>query len=245
MPNAGCWGPTTLPAALAALAHTLVFVYWLGGGLGVYIAGDALIDDGASLPARLGAAKTLMSIDMAPRTAIILVAPTGLTLAWLKGWTPVGPWAIAVVWTAFLGWLAVVWIGHLRGGRSAAIARLDLIARWSAILGVAAAAGLGLSGKTRLPLFICAKLLILAAILMAGLLVREAVRPMGLALVALRAGGDSTSANATLRRVVKRQTRPIIFAIWGLLLTAALLGLWTPSTASDHGVEPQCARQLR
>ncbi len=210
-----------------AFLHILVFVYWLGGDLGAFYVSRYLIRPGISADKRLFAAKILGDIDMAPRTALILALPTGLTLAAARGWIEAGSMQLAAVWTLSLAWLGLVWAIHLKHGAApAAWRRADVIIRTSAML-LLASSGIallinGLNG----PVFLGWKLLLLAACIALGLLIRIVLKPLGPALAGLT-GPDASAAEAQLRSTLST-ARPLVLAIWALLIAATLAGLAKP-----------------
>ena len=117
--------------------HILVFVYWLGGDLGVFYSSTILTDTKANPQGRIVAAKVLAQVDMAPRTAMILTLPTGISVAALKGWAEVPTLALVAVWAFALFWLALAWIVHIKHlPAGSAIRKLDLVIRWAMIGGL-------------------------------------------------------------------------------------------------------------
>jgi hypothetical protein len=214
--------------ALFGLLHVLVFVYWLGGDLGAFYSSRFLTKPGVSAEKRLLAAKIIGDVDMAPRTALILTLPTGLALAQASGWVGLG-WP--VVWLAFLAaavWLAVAWMLHLRhAGPGSWLRRADLFFRWALIAGALVWSSAALLGGVALPAFLALKLLILAACILLGLMIRIVLGPLGPALAALP--GGAPEAESTVAATLAK-ARPLVLGIWFLLLCAAFLGLWTPAT---------------
>ncbi|MEL6416165.1 MAG: hypothetical protein AAFQ15_14600, partial [Pseudomonadota bacterium] len=178
---------------------------------------------------RLMAAKIVGDVDMAPRTALILALPTGLLLAQSKGWLALG-WPIAIgITLASLAWLALAWQLHLKhGGGSDTLRKLDLGIRWALVLALSGWAILGLAGSIALPLFLALKLLALVGCILLGLFIRTVLKPLGPALMGL-SGPDATTAEADLAATLNR-ARPLVTGIWALLLIAAFLGLWTPTS---------------
>lgn len=212
--------------ALLLLLHVLVLVYWLGGDLGAFVASFLIANPAKDRVARLGAAGLLGDVDMAPRTALILAFPTGFTLAVTRGWVALDPLWITVAWIAGLAWLAVAWRIHLsHAGPKSALRRFDLALRWVVAIALGAGGGVGLAGATGWPLFLNLKLLILAACVLIGLLVRRLTADLGPALGALAAGQADADVRIARSLAV---TRPAVLLIWLLLLSAALLGLWKP-----------------
>nr|WP_070959097.1 hypothetical protein [Hyphomonas sp. Mor2] len=215
--------------ALFALLHVLVFVYWLGGDLGAFYTSRFLIQPDVSADRRLMAAKIVGDVDMAPRSALILTVPTGLVLAESKGWLDLG-WPIIIA-AAFFGllWLSLAWHLHTKhGGAPEVLRKLDLGIRWFLALGLAAWALGGLTGAVELPLFLALKLLAFVGCILLGLFIRGVLKPLGPALMGL-AGPDADAAAASLAQTLNR-ARPLVTGIWALLLLAAFLGLWTPTT---------------
>jgi len=206
---------------LAALSflHVLVFVYWLGGDLGAFAASFALTDVKAPPAARFAAAKLLGDLDMAPRTALILAAPTGLTLAAAKGWLALGAPSLAGVWAASLIWLALAWRIHLKHGAAPWSRRVDLAIRFAALFTLAAAAALA-----PIEAILRIKLALLGGAIACGLFIRYALRDFGPALAPIAAGAPTPQSDAAIAAAL-RIARPGVIAIWALISAAALLGL--------------------
>ncbi|KAH2777451.1 hypothetical protein KXW38_009279, partial [Aspergillus fumigatus] len=132
------------PITLLTLLHILIPIYWLGGDLGAFYSARFLIDARRSVPERMLALTILNNIDMAPRTTLILAFPTGFTLAVVKGWLAVSHGWLGLVWVAFLAWLALAWVVHLRHGPAGVTyKKVDIAVRYvvlTALAGIAAAA---------------------------------------------------------------------------------------------------------
>ena len=217
-----------IPTAVAALLHVLVFVYWLGGDLGAFYASHLAVDRARPPAARLLAMKVIGDVDMAPRSALILTLPTGLTLAAARGWLSLSPLALAAVWAVALGWLALAWRLHLaQAPPGAPLRTLDLAIRWAMIAGLSAAGVAALAHLWPAPLFLALKLCLLAAAIAIGLVIRRRLRPLGPALGAFAGGGDTRAAEDTIAHVLAH-SRPLVVAIWVLISTAAFLGLAQP-----------------
>lgn len=218
-----------LDQALFALIHVLVFVYWLGGDLGAFYSSHYLTRPDVSADRRLMAAKIVGDVDMAPRTALILALPTGMLLAESKGWLSLGwPIVIAIVIASII-WLAIAWKLHLdHSGAPGQLKTVDVWIRYALIIILSGAAIGGLMGSITLPVFIALKMLALAGCVALGLYIRIVLKPLGPALMGLT-GDQSNAAEADLAQTLNR-ARPLVMGIWALLLIAALLGLWTPTS---------------
>ncbi len=218
-----------LDQALFALIHVLVFVYWLGGDLGAFYTSHFLTRSNVSADRRLMAAKIVGDVDMAPRTGLILTLPTGLLLAQSKGWIDLG-WPLIITGViASLVWLGLAWMLHLRGASAPAWTKpVDTGIRYALIVGLLSTCFAALFTGFTLPLFIALKCLLLALCIALGLLIRAVLKPLGPALMGLN-GPDANDAEASLAQTLNR-ARPLVMGIWVLLLLAAFLGLWTPTS---------------
>ena len=215
--------------ALFALLHVLIFVYWLGGDLGAFYSSHFLTRADVSPDRRLMAAKIVGDVDMAPRTALILALPSGMLLAESKGWFNLGWPLVAAILVASLIWLIIAWRLHLsHEGPNPTLKVIDTSIRYAMLLSLATFAGLGLASALAIPLFLSLKLLVLALCIALGLYIRIVLKPLGPALMGLN-GPDAATAEAELARTLER-ARPLVMGIWTLLLIAAFLGLWTPTS---------------
>jgi len=203
----------------ATLLHVLVFVYWLGGDLGAFAASFVVTDDRQPATVRLAAARLLGHVDMAPRSALVLALPTGLSLALARGWLELETWMLAATWGLAALWLLVLW--RLHSQTTSQLRLLDYILR--ACLLVALLAGAWAAE----PLFLKAKLGLLAMAVITGLAIRQIIAPLGPALARL-AAGDPSTADPDISRALRR-ARPLVICIWGMLVAAAWLGISQPS----------------
>jgi hypothetical protein len=209
--------------ALLTLLHILVFVYWLGGDLGVFYSSTILTDTKTSPQGRIAAAKVLAQVDMAPRTAMILTLPTGLALALHSGILDIPPFLVALAWILAVAWLYLAWTIHIKHLPPSSIMRRgDLVVRFAMILGLVGWAVLG-----ELPLFVALKLCILATTIGLGLLIRRALGPFGAAFGTMMATGPTPETDQIIAKCLN-QSRPFVVGIWVLLIIAALLGLAKP-----------------
>ncbi len=83
---------------LLLLAHVLLFVYWLGGDIGVFYSSRYVANPALSIEARATALKIMAWIDEIPRICLVTILPVGFTLAYNAGWLRVRPLEIAGAW---------------------------------------------------------------------------------------------------------------------------------------------------
>jgi len=215
---------------LTRFLHVLVFVYWLGGDLGAFYSAGLLTDRRRATEGRLAAAQVLFRVDLAPNTALILAAPTGVALALAKGWLAFPPLWLVPIWLAALAWLVVSWRLHLIQQPQPSLSTLDFWVRCGLILVLVSLGGCGLAGIVSLPLFLSLKLLILAAATVLGLIVRHFLKAFTPAFMALATGAGTAETDDVIADTLGK-SRYAVLGIWTLLAAAALLGIAAPVSA--------------
>jgi hypothetical protein len=99
--------------ALWAYAHILLFVYWLGADVGLWLAMAFIKDHRLAFETRTTLIRLAFYIDLFPRVAFALILPVGLHLARNLDLLAVSDAVLALGWTLGLGWsalhLTVVW----------------------------------------------------------------------------------------------------------------------------------------
>jgi len=215
-------------------AHLLLFVFWLGADLGVFLAGREVVAPGLAPDQRLRTAELMAAIDLAPRIAASLMLTVGGILTEYVG---IGhpAWQMAGIVLLGPAWLTLVLVGYLRDGTAlgATVARLDLAFR--AILVVAVPLSVAWSwstGRLDSAPWVAAKLLIFAALMLAGLVLRWRLQPFqdGLRGLAL---GEPAAAHEAAMAASHARTRPLVVAIWLGLMAAALLGIAQPGGRAE------------
>jgi hypothetical protein len=210
-----------LPEAWSALLHLLVFAYWLGGDVGAFAASFTLTDPRQPPAARHAAAKILNQVDMAPRSALILTLPTGMTLAAQRGWIAIAPEALLAIWIVSLVWLAAMWVQHASHVQSQIWRTADLALRLALIAGLCAAIFFTQT------MFLQIKFACLGLAAALGVAIRFAVAPMSPSLALLARGETGDDANRNIAHALGI-ARPMVASIWICLLIAAWAGIAKP-----------------
>ncbi len=216
------------------LAHLLLFVYWLGGDLGVFYSSRFVTNAKLGTEARATAAHIMLAVDLAPRICMILILPVGLTLAAMVWGLDLSALMLSLIWVGCLVWLVLAVSIYLREGSALAhlLARVDQAIRWFVIVVVG---GVGLwsvlgNGPLAGQFWLAAKMLIFALLVICGLGIRAVLKPFGPAFGKLMREGSSAAVEADLGRSVAR-ARPLVLMIWAGLVLAAGLGLFKPVLA--------------
>jgi hypothetical protein len=212
--------------ALVMFLHVLLFAYWLGSDLGVFICSLTARRADVSADARARLQQAGVLIDMAPRTCLVLIVPTGLTLAANFGAPIQGP-ALALVWVASLLWLWLVWQVHWKHGAPIGRTywRIDFAIRLAVMVGFL---GVGLwclaTGAPIAERWLGAKILIFGLIILCGVIVRILLLRMEHAPAPPPAATGAASRAADGRDLIRR----VVLVIWALVAVAAFLGVTKP-----------------
>ncbi len=88
--------------------HILLFVYWLGGDLGVFILARAARRAELSFAERAYSLRMALVIDVTPRVCFALMFPVGLQICRTGGFVAVDPIWLLVAWAISLLWVAAI-----------------------------------------------------------------------------------------------------------------------------------------
>jgi hypothetical protein len=226
---------------LTRYVHQLLFVYWIGPDIGVYYLSHRICDPQLSVAQRLAAAQVMGQIDLIPRVCLSLMLTVGGILTEFVG-VPHPPWQMAGIVLLGPVWLTMILIIYFRRGTplGAAVTKLDFYFRWFMIVAVVASVVDSFStGRLDATPWVGTKLLLFAAILLFGLLMRIRVAPLLAGIGQLAADGPSDATNGMMTGSLRR-TRPFVLAIWAAVLLAALTGIVKPG---DQGAAATPAAQ--
>ena len=85
--------------------HILLFVFWLGADVGVFLSAVRAKNPALSFETRAALIKLGLTIDLFPRTCFALIIPVGLHMTADLGLYPVPDWMLIAAWI-----IAAVWI---------------------------------------------------------------------------------------------------------------------------------------
>jgi hypothetical protein len=206
------------PYRVVVFLHVLLFVYWLGADLGVFICSTVGRREDLTDDQRRGLREAGELIDMAPRTCLVLMVPVGLTLAATFGSPIRGAPVLTVIWLASLAWLWLVWQVHLQHNSS--LGRLF----WKIDFGIRGLVMAGFVGfgawclATGGPIaarWLAVKMLLFGLIILCGIGVR----------ILLLSSAKPAPAAAGSARAVDNRIRNVVFVIWALV---AVIGVTKP-----------------
>jgi hypothetical protein len=210
--------------------HILLFVYWLGADLGVFLASRYVARADLPVPERLRFLELLLKIDMGPRTALILIVPVGFQLATQLGVAPfAAPW-LPLIWLVSIAWLVLSWylFFNARNPKAQPFATLDRGVRIFVALTFLALGALSFARGTPLEArWLALKFVLFAAVVVIGLILRTIIRDWITGFGMLRQAGNPDAANDLIFGAYRRATR-FAHTLWLLVALIALLGVTKP-----------------
>lgn len=211
------------PYRLMAFFHVLLFCYWLGADLGVFISSRVARRPGLSPDARAAVRNAGALIDMGPRTAMVLMLPAGLTLAAQYG-SPVQGAALIAVWGLSFIWLWMVWKIFLAPHSALGLAmwKIDMALR---MLFTIAFIGFGVyclvTGGPVTDGWLIAKFIVFGLIILDGFWLR-------ILLYRTEAQARAAGGPVVLSDALRTMLTASVLAIWAGVAIAAFLGVVKP-----------------
>ena len=211
--------------------HTLLFVYWLGGDLGVYLSAKFVADRNLSIEERFRFMHVLMQCDMGPRTALIGLIPLGFQMAWMQGLSPIGGSPLVVIWVFALTWLAANWwmFFNERHPMTVKLKGIDMYIRYAVILGMG---GLGLMSLiTEAPIqdkWLASKIFLFGCAVVLGVYLRGEIKNWVIGFGMVRAGGDEAAKGNDIIEAASSRSKVAALMLWTIVAVIAFLGKVKP-----------------
>jgi hypothetical protein len=220
------------PYLVLVYVHIVLFVYWLGGDLGVFFSAKYVADRKLSMDERFRFLHLLMNCDMGPRTALLLLLPVGLEMARIIGVIEVSPAIGGIVWLVSLIWVAANWWMHFNE-RHAIVPKLRTIdqnLRYVLIVLIAGSAiySIATGNGPVLATWLQVKLLVYAFAICLGLYLRAEIKQWIVGFGMIRQGGDAADKGNTIIEESLVRSQRAAFLLWFAVALAAFLGKVKP-----------------
>lgn len=211
--------------------HLLLFVLWLGGDVGVFIAGQHFRKRHMyTLDQRIALLKLLVLIDLFPRTAWALMVPVSLSVVSMGGFWAVPDWLMIPAWVVAFIWVWLVWDSHKHDmtPRAARNRKVEFWLKNAITLGYLGLGAVSLAtGEPLMQTWLAAKAFLFGLIFVAAIMIDVAFKPVGPQLGRLLKEGSSDETEIPLRRTMDR-TRIWVLCVYALLIATSFLGAVKP-----------------
>lgn len=219
------------PYLVLVYIHIVLFVYWLGGDLGVYVTSKYVADRKLGLDERFRFMNALMICDMGPRTALILLGPVGLEMARIIGVIDVSPAIGGIAWLFAFVWLGANWwmFYNDRHPLTPKLRQIDLYVRYAliAVLLIVAIASI-LNDAPVTSLWMSVKLIVYAIVISLGVYLRMEITQWIIGFGMVRQGGDAADKGNTIIEAALARSRRAALVLWAGVAIAAFLGKVKP-----------------
>lgn len=214
---------------LVKYLHILLFVYWLGGDIGVFYSSTFVVNPKLSRDARLTAFKIFIDLDMVPRYCLALTLTVGGVLAAFVGYEHPLWQMIAIV---LLGpiWVWVVHTIHAREGTAFGkrLAGLDRRFRVFMIFAILASVSYHwVTGPLQNYPWLAAKLVLFAFLIFCGFMIRIKLPPFIEGFRSLAATGPTPESDQKMIAGLAA-CRPYVLLIWAGVALSGLIGVLKP-----------------
>jgi hypothetical protein len=210
--------------------HILLFVYWLGADLGVFLLARVSKVASLSFAERALALKMALLIDTTPRICFALMFPVGLHLCASGGFVDVSMPYLTLAWIIAVAWIVLlVQLGKAQGTpRGELLNRIHLTFQAIMLL-VLGAIGIWswLGAGPFQGGWLAAKVTLFALIFAMGIGIDFAFRPIGPAFMRLATEGSKPDIEAAIGSSVDGAIRYVL-ALYALLVVIAFLGVTKP-----------------
>ena len=211
-------------------AHILLFVFWLGADVGVFLAATMARNPKRSFEARMALIRLALLIDIFPRVSFALILPVGLHLTSALNLYPISDELLATGWMLAAYWLAsLIFITRNEGTKLATnLGRLQMLSH--AMVGLILVV-IGLNSlATGAPLeetWFALKLLLFGLVFWTAIAIDLCFRPFLEPFMEIGQQGSTPEREEAVSRAINN-TLVAVGALYGLIATIAFLGKVKP-----------------
>lgn len=211
------------------ILHLVLFAYWLGGDIGVFYSTRMILNRSNTPDQRFMASRIMMWIDLLPRLCLSMMLTVGGILSEYVGVSH-PPWQYAMIVVLGPVWFTVLLVMHFRHNASfmPMLTKLDLWFRWFLIAAIVVSVWWSVStGRLDNAPWLAPKLIIFAAMVFCGVMIRLFLPGFIAGVRALSQGSITEEQDDAMRRSIHR-VRPWVFGIWAGLILEAFFGIFKP-----------------
>jgi hypothetical protein len=233
----GNGGEDTVTYRTVLFLHQVLFVFWLGPDIGVYMWSTKVTNPELTPAQRISAGRIMGTIELIPKVCMSLMLTVGGTLTELMGiehpW-----WQMAGIVLLGPVWLTLTLLVYFRAGTDAGrkLADLDMWFRWLVFMSVLGSVALSIgTGRLADTPWVTGKLLIFAAVVFFSIMMRQRLQPFDPAINELESTGPSPWIDKQLASSIGG-ARLYMIATWAGLAMAAGLGMVQPGGPDEGSV---------
>ena len=219
------------PYLVLVFIHIVLFVYWLGGDLGVFISSRYVGNRNLSLDERFRFMSVLLACDMGPRSSLILIIPVGLEMARILGVIDVSAAVGGIVWLFCFIWLGVNWwmFYNDRHPLTPKLRDLDLKLRFILIPVIAGYALYSMTTDAPITVaWLQVKLLLFAGVISLGVYLRSELKNWIIGFGMVRQGGEAADKGNTMIEQSLYRSQVAALFLWTGVALIAFLGKVKP-----------------
>ena len=216
--------------ALWTYVHILLFVFWLGADIGVYVAAIYAKNEKLGFEARAVLMRLGGFVDLFPRITFAFMLPVGLHLTAGLGLYPVGPGLLVTGWAIALGWLALIVTMYKNEGRPLAMSLVRVQNVFQGVMGLVFVIIGAQSLVTGTPLdtgWFAFKLLLFGLVFWTAMVVEISYRPLFPPFMAIGESGSTPEREALVTKYINRALFGV-GTIYVLIAAIAFLGTTKP-----------------
>jgi hypothetical protein len=210
--------------------HILLFVFWLGADVGVFLSAVYAKRADLSFETRATIMKMGLLIDFLPRICFALIFPVGLHLAASLGLYEIPTWLFVAGWGVGLGWIYMVILIGQNEGKPLAEKLMLVQFGLEGVLGTVYV-GVGLwslfgNGPLQQGWF-AVKILLFGCVFYAAMAIDICFRPFIKPFMELAEHGSTPEREAIITKTINK-TLVAVLTMYALIATVAFLGKVKP-----------------
>ena len=212
------------------LIHLLAMAFWLGADMGVYYSAIHFVRPEYSPQTRAVLGRVAQGVDVFPRLAMVVILPTGMTLAARTGLSPVDGIWLALIWIFAVLWFFLVWNVHRptapEWGKR--LSGLEMAINWVLVVVILAVAITSFAmAEPFAANWLALKVLLYGLTFAILIFLNFSSKPRAPAFQRLLSEGSSPEVEAIIKGTLKRNL-PFVYVLWAIVVINTAIGLFKP-----------------
>lgn len=210
--------------------HILLFVFWLGADVGVFVSALFAKNSKYSFETRMTVLQAGLIVDTFPRICFALIFPVGLHLTAALQLYPIEPWLFVVAWAVGLAWVGVIFTIGANQGKPIAETLNKVQFAFQAVMGliftIIGLNSLAADAPIDQPWF-AVKILLFGLVFWAALAIDLCFRPFLVPFMEIGQHGSTPEREEAVRRAIDN-TLIAVSTLYVLIFAIAFIGKVKP-----------------